>query len=197
MNFEALERHVLQRLDRELPAHLHYHGSHHTRDVMQAAMTIADYEGIRDPEELTLLRTAALLHDSGFLVGPTEHEQQGADYARQLLPEYDYSPNQIETIVGMIMATKIPQSPHNLLEEILCDADLDYLGRPDFFRIGQTLFEELQHFGIIQSLEEWNALQVKFLTAHQYHTAFGKTQRQSPKQAHLAEVIKQLEGSRS
>jgi uncharacterized protein len=197
MNFEALERHVLQRLDRELPAHLHYHGSHHTRDVIQAAMVIADFEGIRDPEERTLLQTAALLHDSGFLVGPTEHEQQGADYARQLLPEYGYSAEQIEAIAGMIMATKIPQSPNNLLEEILCDADLDYLGRPDFFRIGHTLFEELQHFGIIQSLQEWNALQVKFLTAHKYHTTFGTTQRQSPKQAHLAEVIKQLEGSAS
>jgi uncharacterized protein len=195
MNFQALQQHVLQRLDAELPLHLHYHGAHHTRDVMQAAMRIADYEGIQDPEELVLLQTAALLHDSGFLVGPSEHEQQGSEYARSLLPEYGYTGIQIESIVAMIMATKIPQTPANLLEEILCDADLDYLGRPDFFTIGHTLFLELQHFGIIQTLDEWNALQVKFLTAHQYHTAFGKTQRQSPKQAHLAEVIKQLEGS--
>ena len=63
----------------------------------------------------------------------------------------------------MIMATKIPQSPRNGLEEIICDADLDYLGRDDFYEIGATLFEELKAYNVLQNEREWNRIQVKFL----------------------------------
>ena len=65
-------------------------------------------------------------------------------HGEKLLPEFGYSETEIDTICGMILATKFPQQPHNRLEEIMCDADLDYLGRPDFFSIGNTLFEELK-----------------------------------------------------
>jgi len=34
--------------------------------------------------------------------------------------------------------------PANLLEEIICDSDLDYLGRSDFIPVSNTLFEELK-----------------------------------------------------
>jgi hypothetical protein len=85
----------------------------------------------------------------------------------------------------MIMATKIPQSPQNLLEEILCDADLDYLGRNDFFPIGETLFEEMKTYHLIADEQTWNRLQVNFLTAHHYFTRTNKVIRESIKQNYL------------
>ena len=85
----------------------------------------------------------------------------------------------------MIMATKIPQSPKNHLEEIICDADLDYLGRDDFFVIGDKLFAELSMYGIIDSENDWNKLQVTFLEKHHYFTKTALKNRKSKKEQHL------------
>jgi len=86
------------------------------------------------------------------------------------------------------MATRIPQSPANLLESILCDADLDYLGRDDFKKIGQTLFEEFTEYSILQDEQAWNKLQVSFLSSHQYHTETNRTLREPVKRRYLEEL---------
>ena len=88
----------------------------------------------------------------------------------------------------MIMATKIPQSPNTLLEEILCDADLDYLGRDDFFNIGETLFEELRAYHLISDEQAWNRLQVSFLNAHHYYTRTNKALREPVKRRYLEDL---------
>ena len=132
MRYETVKKFILEKLQGELPQHLSYHSVGHVKDVCQATEEIAGKEGIAG-EDLTLLLTAALFHDSGFLFGAAEHEKKSCDIARQHLPEFDYTGDQIEKICGMIMATRIPQTPHNLLEQIIADADLDYLGRDDFF----------------------------------------------------------------
>ncbi len=86
------------------------------------------------------------------------------------------------------MSTKIPQSPTNLLEQILCDADLDYLGRDDFFSIGDSLFRELQAYNLIGDEQTWNRLQVSFLSAHRFHTNTNKTLREPVKRRYLEEL---------
>jgi uncharacterized protein len=86
----------------------------------------------------------------------------------------------------MIMATKVPQEPSFPLAEILCDADLDYLGRDDFEAIGKTLFKEWMHIGIVMDLENFNRIQVKFLNIHHYHTEYSREVRTPVKLAHLA-----------
>src|SRR5690606_41792165 len=92
---------------------------------------------------------------------------------------------QIKKICGMIMATKVPQQPQNHLEEIICDADLDYLGREDFFIIGDKLFAELSMYGILSTEEEWNSLQVRFLEAHNYFNKTAIKNRQKKKDKYL------------
>jgi hypothetical protein len=87
------------------------------------------------------------------------------------------------------MATKIPQTPQTQLERILCDADLDYLGRDDFFSIGSRLFEEMKGRGFVESEREWNLIQKTFLESHRYHTAFSRANREEMKQQHLQEII--------
>ena len=131
--YKIIRSNILSRLDSNLPKDLWYHGVHHTIDVEKEAERIAISEKITNQEDLLLLKIACLYHDSGFLFTYKEHEAAGCDLAKKELPSFGLDQKQIDTICGMIMATKIPQTPRTKLEEIICDADLDYFGREDFF----------------------------------------------------------------
>jgi uncharacterized protein len=187
MDYIGVKANILGKLTNELPQELYYHGLHHTLDVLYVAeelcalMHISAYETI-------LLKTAVLFHDAGFMFSSQEHETRGCLIAHETLPGFGYNDREIERICGMIMATKIPQTPTNTLEEIICDADLDYLGRPDFYPIGTTLFKELEAAGILKSEEEWNRIQVRFLEAHVFFTPVNKQRRRAKKLGHLANL---------
>ncbi|MEO6831064.1 MAG: HD domain-containing protein [Chitinophagaceae bacterium] len=190
MQFQQASKHILERLKRDLPSHLSYHTLEHVLDVYAAASRIAEAEGV-EGTDLALLLTAVLFHDSGFMIQSKNHEKFGCEIARETLPRFDYSAAQIDAICQMIFATEIPQQPKNLLEEIMADADLDYLGRDDFYTIGQTLFKEFKDSGVIETEQEWNRLQIKFLEQHHYFTATSIASRAAQKAQHLAE-LKQL-----
>jgi uncharacterized protein len=177
-------------LEREMPA-LPYHNVSHIQDVLQAALQIAETEQVAD-DELNLIRLAALFHDVGFIREAKDHETHGAAIAQEILPAYGLNEAQIESICSMIMATKLPQTPSNKLDKILCDADLDYLGREDFFEIGARLYQELTAAGAVETEREWNLVQRTFLEGHKYHTAFSLAQREPLKQQHLSEVQAKL-----
>ncbi|RYG51936.1 MAG: HD domain-containing protein [Chitinophagaceae bacterium] len=191
MQFQEAKKFIISKLKKELPKHLSYHSVEHVKDVYRSAENIGKKEGIKG-DELTLLLTAALFHDSGFLFGAAEHEKKSCELVRQYLPDFEYSDEQIEKICGMIMATRIPQTPHNLLEQILADADLDYLGRDDFFTIGNRLYDELAMYGIVNDREDWNRLQIRFLENHHYFTATAIGMRKAMKDEHLKLIKSQL-----
>lgn len=185
MDIEKAEKYMLQQLEGRLERTLFYHGIHHTLDVVNASAEIAALEGVTDEESLLLLRTAAFYHDSGFMTTYQGHEEAGCTLAREVLPEFGYNAGQIDIICGMIMATKIPQTPKNALEMIICDADLDYLGRDDFEGIAATLFEELKVRDMVEDIPAWDAVQVRFLEAHSYWTASERKRRDAAKRQHL------------
>lgn len=189
MNYPAAKYFIVKKLNDELSKNLYYHGFHHTIDVLNAAIMIAEFEDIRG-EDLTLLKTGALYHDCGFLRTYKNHEEMGCEIARETLPDFDYTPEQIEVVCGLIMATKIPQTPKTFLEQVICDADLDYLGREDFELIAATLYREMRENNLIDNEQDWNRLQVKFLTNHKYFTFLAKRIRENAKQRHLAEIQK-------
>jgi uncharacterized protein len=188
MKYREVKTYILEKLERELPPQLRYHGYHHTLDVLQVTANLCREEGVSD-EKTTLVKTAALFHDAGFINNKhADHEAVGCEIARAVLPEFAYSKPQIEEICAMIMATKIPQSPKNRLEEILCDADLDYLGRADFYPIASSLFDELKAYQIIGDEQAWNRIQVGFLSNHQYWTPTNRNRREPEKQQRLNEL---------
>ena len=187
MDQPAAEMHILSKLRHGLPRARTYHNFSHTLDVYRSAVALGMQNGI-DGIDMDLLRTAALYHDSGFLVQDHDHEEAGCVLAREALPQFGYSPGLIDRVCDLIMATKIPQRPKDPLAEILCDADLDYLGRSDFFRIGTTLFWEFRHYGIVKDERDWNELQVRFMSAHSYFTATSRAEREPVKQRHLGMV---------
>jgi len=83
------------------------------------------------------------------------------------------------------MATRIPQTPHNYLEEVLADSDLDYLGRDDFYTISARLYKELSESGVVAGDKEWDFIQVRFFEAHHYFTDVAKSLRQETKMKHF------------
>jgi uncharacterized protein len=189
MDHQRAETYVLDLLRRGLSPTLLYHGLHHTLDVVEQAASLAVAEGITDPDDLTLLRTAAFYHDAGFLTTYQDHEAAGCDLVREVLPDMDYSPSEVELICRMIMATQVPQNPDDLhLAQILCDADLDYLGRPDFWTISNTLRQEWQARDMLRDEQHWYQIQVSFLSAHHYWTRTAIMRREAEKQARLTEV---------
>lgn len=192
MQAQSAMDHILKRLQKELPRNLYYHSVAHTLDVLERVESLGQSEGVLE-DELLLLRVAACFHDAGFLVNNRNHEKLGCKIVRNTLPAYGFSATGIEQICGMIMATKIPQSPRNHLEKIICDADLDYLGRNDFISIGHRLFKELRAYKVIQTEREWDELQVKFLSGHTYCTATNQRDRAPYKAKHLAKLIEKLE----
>ena len=183
------EEFILKKLEKELPANLTYHGIHHTLDVFSAAMKIAEAENLSS-SEIRLLRIAILYHDAGFTVSYKNHEEEGCKMAKKDLPAYGYSDKEIDVVCGMIMATKIPQDPHTISEKIICDADLDYLGRDDFEKISNTLLEEMKMYTQLHDETAWYRIQKSFLEKHQYHTAFSRNNREDKKQKYLAEINK-------
>ncbi|MBB3056519.1 HD domain-containing protein [Mucilaginibacter gotjawali] len=176
------------KLEKELPARLTYHNLHHTLDVLQAAERIAVEEAIPENDK-ELLLTAALFHDTGFLKKREGHEAESCNIAQYYLPSYGYTPAEIERVCSMIMATRIPQSPGDKMGRILCDADLDYLGRDDFFMLSARLFNELKNEGLVKNEEEWNREQADFMGAHQYFSA-SRVKLRQPVKAHYIELIK-------
>lgn len=190
-DYDGAERFIQEKLRNELPSKLYYHNTEHIDDVLQSALVIAAHEQLTE-EEIKLLRIAALFHDSGMTISHKQHEEKGCELARQILPSYGFREDQLDIISGMIMATKIPQSPKTQLERILCDADLDYLGRDDFYTIGEKLHEELRDSGTIETVREWNLIQKTFLENHRYHTAYSKANREAVKQQHLQEIVAKL-----
>ncbi|GHB72630.1 HD domain-containing protein [Persicitalea jodogahamensis] len=185
MNLPEAETFILDKLCSELSDTLYYHSTDHTLDVAEAVGRIADAEGITDEETLVLLRTAALFHDAGFLTAYKGHEAESSRIAHEYLPRFGYEPRQIGLISGMILATKIPQKPKNKLEQILADADLDYLGRTDYEPIAYSLFREMKVRNMVENEEAWNQIQIKFMESHTYWTTYSQTIRQPAKYYHL------------
>jgi len=187
IQFTDIQEIILDKLEKELPDFLYYHNVKHTVDVVTEVELIGWGEGCSD-EEILLLKTAGLFHDAGHTVEYDNHEFYGTKLAREMLPRYNYTPEQIEKICSIIMATKLPPKPKNLLENIICDSDLDYLGRSDFIPVSNTLYEELKAQNKMGSLNDWNKMQVKFISGHQYFTKTARSLREVNKQLQIERI---------
>lgn len=184
--FQAIHASIVQRLSAGLDPRLTYHNLAHTLDVLDQSLRISLAEEITDPRQLLLIRIAALFHDTGFLFEYSGHEARSCVIMREAIEGTSLSSEEMEQISGMIMATKIPQSPTNLMEKIICDADLDYLGREDFPPISNNLKKEFLEYGVIKSEAAWDLLQIGFLEKHQYFTQTSNKTRAPKKNEYLA-----------
>ncbi len=195
-DFEGAKTYALERLERELSPQLCYHTLAHTQDeVVPAVEWIAAGEQVSD-EDLLLLRTAAYFHDIGYIQVAEGHENMGIQIAEEVLPGLGYSPAQIDVIRGIILATRLPQTPQNRLEEVMADGDLDGLGLDSFLERSRDLRTEQESFGRRVTDEQWYLEQINFLRSHHYWTATAQAGRDAGKLENIARLTHLLAAER-
>ncbi|MCA1763649.1 MAG: HD domain-containing protein [Flavobacteriales bacterium] len=183
--------HIVNLLRENLSENLTYHSVDHTVGVIDRALEIARAEGLPE-SELTILLLGAAYHDSGFLETYENHEEKSCDLASRFLPEFGFDETQIERVSELIMETKIPHNPKSKLAEILCDADMAYIGGKRYQKISQTLFEELRHYLKDIDSDVWIEKQIVFLENQQFWTEYARGKYQSNKNLVLKRLKQKL-----
>jgi len=191
MQLQQLETIILEKLRTELPHYLTYHNIHHTEEVIHHALELGTAEGL-SAYELSILHTAALLHDSGYIISNIEHERLSCNIAKEYLPQYGYTPPEIQKVCDLIMTTQLPQSAYDKLSQVLCDADIYYLGTGNYQLYSGRLFRELKHYTPGITNEEWLKQQITFLQTHVYFTDAAKAKLNQHKKANLKQVKQSL-----
>ncbi|WP_233145475.1 adenylate/guanylate cyclase domain-containing protein [Labilibacter marinus] len=187
IRYNDLEDAVFGQMRQELASSLKYHNISHTMDVCTQVEVFGRAEGLNS-KELLLLKTAALFHDTGYMVNPHRHEQQSVRIAKEMLPHFSYSIAEIEAIAQLILVTESDVEPKILMEKIIKDADLDYLGRADFIPLSEKLWEELCNYNGKISQKEWNKKQYAFISRHVYYTETARKLRQVNKEMQLKKI---------
>ncbi len=184
MQFEKAYSFLLKKLRDELPPWLTYHNVQHTKNVVEAVKFLSIAEDLRT-NDITLLKTAAAFHDAGFIRGYDNHEELSCEIAKEILPHFNYTEKEIIKICQLILVTKIPQVPHNHLEQILCDADLLYLGTDEYEETAEKLYIELKYKGEVKNRQVWEERQTHFLSNHRFFTQTAIKKYAKKKEQHL------------
>ena len=148
-----------------------YHNLDHTKRVISAAVDIGSNYDLSEKDWRCLL-TACLLHDYGFIESHVEHEKISAKLSSQILPKYGFSETDIQIINSLIIVTKLEEKPKNLLESIIRDSDLEYLGSEDFIKISPLLKKEWINCKVVKSDSEFYKIQYEFILNHSFYTDF-------------------------
>ncbi|MEI9809297.1 MAG: Pycsar system effector family protein [Bacteroidota bacterium] len=167
-----------------------FHNISHTQSVVKASEDMANHYQLQGDNRTGLL-LAAWFHDTGYTRGKAEgHEEESIRIAEAFLSERQISHSVIEKVKGCIRATKMPQSPDSLIEQIICDADLSHLGSGDFEKENKLLRKELITIHDKDlSKKEWRKVNIKFLQAHQYFTDYSREHLEPVKHQHLLELL--------
>lgn len=192
IDFQQMRRDIMNRLRSLLPEDLVYHDLNHTMNVEKAAIRFAKLEGV-DEESMQLLQTAVLYHDSGFILRYDDNEQFAMQLAQSNLPRFGYTPEQITKVIQIIASTRHGAKPKNLLEQIMCDADHDYLGRADYYNVAKKLRLEMENYGKSMTEKEWIKFQLEYLeNIHRFYTETAQNIRVQGKKYRIAELKQQL-----
>ncbi len=168
---EALIELVYKDLSNKLDSKYYYHNLHHTKRVINSAEEIGNHYNLSRDDWRDLL-TACLLHDYGFIKSHIDHEEIGAQISKEILPGYYFSDDHIESISSLILITKVAEKPSNLLESIIRDADLEYIGSDDFEKISEYLKKEWLECGVVDNENQFYKIQYEFLLSHNFYTAY-------------------------
>ena len=166
-----LKEKIFNDLSNILDENYSYHNLDHTKRVISAAVDIGSNYDLSEKDWRCLL-TACLLHDYGFIESHVEHEKISAKLSSQILPKYGFSETDIQIINSLIIVTKLEEKPKNLLESIIRDADLEYLGSEDFIKISPLLKKEWINCEVVKSDSEFYKIQYEFILNHSFYTDF-------------------------
>jgi uncharacterized protein len=181
----------------ELPDGIKFHDANHTlhptKGVVAVANRIAISENISEHDR-ELLIAAAYFHDTGYIREYDKNEPIAARMAGRILKLIGYKPNEIEMVQMMILSTDLDREPKTHVEKIICDADLDNLGREDFFKLDGKLREGRRARGIdVSDDAKWFKGTLEVIKKHQYYTESQKKLRDKEKQKNIKKLLNKLE----
>lgn len=171
---KAAENFISDLFSEKLSPNMIYHNYAHTLDVVNNTIKIGTKSGLNN-SELEIVTLAAWFHDSGYTVTYNGHEDAGKEIATQFLNEHNYDPGKISMVLSCINSTKMPQAPQNLMEQVICDADLIHFGQEDFFEYSELLKTEWETLGINHVSEaDWYKASVDLLSTHRFFTQYAR-----------------------
>lgn len=165
-----------------------YHGWLHTKSFYDAVCYMAPLEGI-DDHDTEILKLAALYHDTGYITGePEGHEYMSAAIAHNDLRSFCVPEEDIDQVCKLIVSTSLGHKPIGILEEIMHDADLEYIGRDYYPYVSELLRKEKN-----VEYAVWKVEQISFMKKHHFLTSSAQTIFDNQKGINLRVLEKQIE----
>ncbi|RKQ43352.1 HD domain-containing protein [Roseivirga pacifica] len=176
---------------------LPFHNIQHTESVISNVATICRSVSM-SKDEMEPILLAAWFHDTGFIDSYKGHETRSCEIARNFLKKEGYKTQRLSIVISCIMATRLPQSPNNLEQGILCDADLFHLGCTDYF-YWQTLLRKEWEVAMDKAFgdKEWYELNLEFLSSHKFQTPYGLNALNVIKRNNKKRLIHLIESSKT
>jgi HD superfamily phosphodiesterase len=191
----AVRNYVTDLFTHQVKPEFVFHSLEHTEDVVEACSYMADHYRLNGEDRQVLL-LAAWFHDTGYTKGEaTGHEDESIKIATSFLTRNNVEDTIIQRVGSCIEATRMPQSPVNQVEKILCDADLYHLATEDFKARSQLLKQEQESIlGHKIDKKEWRKNNISFLENHRYFTDYGQENLEPKKQENLLKLKKKKQG---
>jgi len=190
MNYQQLLEKVKQNAVNYFRANsdqkLVYHNLAHTESVVSNARQIARHYQLSE-KDFFIVITAAWFHDAGYMDGgPADHEIRGAARVASFLREQQVEDETIQAIRQCILATRMPQRPTSLVDQILCDADLFHFGTDDFAERNKLMRKESEtRLGKKIRKSDWRKSTIVFMEAHHYQTDYCRNLLEDKKNQNL------------
>lgn len=187
-----IEKHISGIYKDKLPDDNCYHNLTHTEEVVGVAKELARLLNVND-EDMETLIIAAWFHDIGYLKQCEGHEEASAEMAADFLQSNNYPDDKINKVKDLIRVTRIPQRPKNLLQEIICDADLHHLGVKDFAEKGEMLRCEIEKYVDKKfSNSDWLKNNIMFFKHQEFFTPAAKEKFEAQKKINLNKIKDEL-----
>ncbi|ACU04685.1 conserved hypothetical protein [Pedobacter heparinus DSM 2366] len=189
---DQLRTHVASLFHAHNDARFIYHNLHHTEQVVENTVKIASHYQLSD-QDFFIVTAASWFHDLGYLFDCRQHEARGEIMAAEFLTGKGVNPEIIAQVSGCILATRMPQNPVGLLQQIVCDADLFHLGSDSFKERNKLMRREASAFCNKEiDKTEWRVKTIALFKAHHYHTDFCRQLLDAKKAQNLAEMEHKL-----
>ena len=171
-----------------------YHNFNHTLTVVNAVKELCKKEDVK-AEEKELLLVAAWFHDTGYIQGYQNHEQESVKIAGAFLKEKGQSDDFIAHVSSLILATVKEYVPKTHLEKIIKDADFAHLMGTEYATTCELLRIELKNtWNLNFSNAEWAKENLNFLmNKHRFYTDYALRKWQPLKEKNLLMVQKKIE----
>jgi predicted metal-dependent HD superfamily phosphohydrolase len=184
--------HVKALLKAAKPGWVTYHNFEHAKAVAGASKAIGKACRL-SAEDLEDVILAAWFHDAGYVEAIEGHEERSVEIASAFLAEEHHPPKRIAKAAGCIRATKMPQKPKTLVEEVLCDADISHLAARDYLDVSERIRLEIEHrMGRKLGDAEWLSMNTRFVAGHRFHTECARSQYAARHAANLAALKERM-----